>query len=37
MGIDCEKLKYLLNNMEYHIGQLIDKLYIGCCSSFGYN
>ena len=28
MGIDCEKLKYLLNNMEYHIGQLIDKVLI---------
>lgn len=26
MDIDIEKLEYLLNNMEYYIGQLIDKV-----------
>lgn len=26
MAIDTEKLKYLLNNMETHIGELIDNV-----------
>lgn len=26
MVINHEKLKYLLNNMDYHIGELIDKV-----------
>ena len=28
MDIDCEKLKYLLNDMDFLIGELIDKVLL---------